>query len=75
MFARLQQMDPLARVICSQIFEDAAKAVEARSREKGADSIDLLSALEKIESVRENALAQDRGAISREQRPATLRHN
>jgi len=61
MFARLQQMDPMARIICSQIFEDAAQAVEARSRVKGADPI-LISALEKIESVREVALAGTRGA-------------
>jgi hypothetical protein len=68
LFARLQQVDPIGRVICSQIFEDAARAIEARSSEMGADRIDLLSALEKIERVRVVALDNTSGAPGARQR-------
>ena len=47
MFAELQGVDPLMCVICSQVFEDAAKSVEARANYINADKIDLLSALKK----------------------------
>jgi hypothetical protein len=69
MFARLQGVDPLIRVICSQVFEDAARSVEARVRYINADKIDLLSALNKIESIREIALAQS-GDVSSDKRPS-----
>ncbi|NGO51115.1 hypothetical protein [Allomesorhizobium camelthorni] len=57
MLARLQRLDPAVRVLLSQILEDAAKFVEARATEFSGNRRELLSALNKIENIREIALA------------------